>query len=85
MGNIIKVNGYIQLACQLKVLCRSSVGGEHNLAFFKAHSITHQKLGIGGAVGATALFAQDLQQIGVGSSLYSKIFLKALIPSECLV
>ena len=85
MGNIIQINGYIQLASQLEVFCRGSIGGEHNLAFLEAHSIAHQKLGIGGAVSAAALFAQDLQQVGVGSCFNGKIFLKALVPSKGLV
>ena len=85
MGNIIQINGYIQLASQLEVFCRGSIGGEHNLAFLEAHSVAHQKLSVGGAVSATALFTQDLQQVGVGSCFHGKIFLKALVPSKGLV
>ena len=85
MSNIIKINGYIQFACQLKVLCRSCIGGEHNLALLKAYGIAHLQLGIGGAVGTAALFAQNLQQIGVRCSFYCEIFFKALVPGKGLV
>ena len=85
MSNIIQIDGYIQLASQLEVLSRGSIGGEHNFAFLEAHSVAHQKLGIGGAVSAAALFPQDLQQVGVGSCFNCEIFFKALVPGEGLV
>ena len=85
MSDIVQINGDIQLARQLEVLRRGSIGGEHNLAFLEAHSVAHQQLGIGGAVSAAALLAQDLQQIGVGSCFNCEIFLEALIPRESLV
>ena len=85
MSNIIQIDGYIQFTSQFKVLCRSCIGGEHNLALLKAYGIAHQKLGIGGAVGTAALFAQNLQQIGVRCSLYCEIFFKTLIPGKGLV
>ena len=85
MSNIIKIDVYIQFTSQLEILCRSCIGGEHNLALLKAYGIAHQKLGIGGAVGTATLFAQNLQQIGVRSSLYCEIFFKALVPGKSLV
>ena len=85
MSNIIQIDGYIQFTSQFKVLCRSCIGGEHNLALLKAYGIAHLQLGIGGTVGTAALFAQDLEQIGVRCSLYCEIFFKALVPGKSLV
>ena len=85
MGEIIKVDGYVQLACQLEVLSRSCVGGEHNLALLEAHSVAHEQLGVGGAVSATALLTQDLQQVRVRRSLNCEILLEAFVPGESFI
>ena len=85
MSNIIQIDGYIQFTSQFKVLCRSCIGGEHNLALLKAYGIAHLQLGIGGTVGTAALFAQNLQQIGVRCSLYCEIFFETIVPGKSLV
>ena len=61
MGNIVKVDCYIQLARQPEVFCRRHIGRKHNFAFFETNSVSHQKLCIRGAVSAAAFFAQNLQ------------------------
>ena len=85
VSNIIQVNGYIQFASQLEIFCRSCVGREHNLAFFEANSVGHQKFGVGRTVCAATFFTQNFEQSRVGSCFYCEIFFEAFVPAKSLI
>ena len=84
MGNIVKIDCYIQLTRQSEVFCRRYIGREHDFTFFEANSVSHQKFCIRGAVSAAAFFTQNLQQTWIWCCFHGKIFFEAFIPGKSL-
>ena len=82
MGGIVQVDVSAQVVCLLHVLNGGDVGGEHDVRANGTDSLGHQQLRVAGAVAAAALFLQNLQNVGVGGSLYGEVLPEAGIPAE---
>ena len=83
MGSIVQIDVSAQIIGLLHILHRRNIGREHNVRTNRANGLGHQQLCVAGAVAAAALFLQNLQDVGVGSSLYGKVLPEAGIPAEC--
>ena len=82
MGQIIQIDVRAEVVGLLHILRRGVVGGKHDVAALEAAGLAHEQLSIAGAVNAAALLLQNLQQVGVGRGLDSKVFLETLVPAE---
>lgn len=74
VGNIIEIDDGVQVGRELIVLCRSNVGGEHDVMLLHAANIAELQLGQAGAVTAKAFLMQNLDETRVRRRLNSKIF-----------
>ena len=85
VGQVVQVDDGPQLVGVAELLGGGLVGGEHDLMAGKSTALCHHQLGEGGAVHATALGVEQLQNAGGGGGFHGEIFLKAGIPGESLV
>ena len=85
VGDIIQVDVCAQLLCQLEILRRGHIGGEHDIAAGKAACLAHHQLRQRGAVHAAALLLQNFQNKGIGGRLDCKVFPVALVPGKRLL
>ncbi len=82
VGGVVQVNVGPHLQGLFHILLRGDVGGEHDVMAGDPNGLGQQQLRIAGAVAATALLLEDLDDIGVGGSLHGKILPEALVPGE---
>ena len=79
---VVEVDRRVQPSCELKVLRRGVVRGEHDVRAGEAARLGHHQLREGGAVDAAALLLQDLEDKGVRRGLHGEILAKARIPRK---
>ena len=82
IGGIVQVDIGPQLPGLKQILLRGDVGGEHDVVARDAHRLAKQQLCVAGAVTATALLMEKLQNIGIGGGLHGKILPEAGIPGK---
>ena len=80
-----QVDDGVQVGRELVVLCRSNVGGEHDVMLLYAANIAELQLGQAGAVTAKAFLMQNLDETRVRRCLNSEVFLVARIPRKCFL
>ena len=85
VGNIIEIDDGVQVGRELVVLCRSNVGGEHDVMLLYAANIAELQLGQAGAVTAKAFLMQDLDETRVRRRLDGEVFLVSRIPRKCFL
>ena len=84
VGDVVQVDGSAQLGGHLELLGGGVVGGEHDLSSGEPAALGHHQLGEGGAVHAASLLLQNLQDLGIGGGLHSKILGVAGVPGKGL-
>ena len=82
IGGVVQIDIGAQFQSLFHVQFRGNVGGEHNVVSCDAYGLGQQKLRVGGAVTAAALFLQNFDNIGIGRGLYGKILPKAGVPGK---
>ena len=82
MGEIVQVDDGAQPVGQHEFLWGRVVGGEHDFTAGEAAALRHHQFCQGGAVGAAALFPQDLEDLRIGRGLYRKILPESGIPGK---